>query len=318
MIKEFRQLWIINLSGVLLSIFAFTFGPWLHSQSGLGILVDLWGFLLAPNQPVDVSRQRLIFALLLILAIALVGQGIALYFAIGKKDSQWMIGEVIFCSIALGALSILFFNFKAQTSGIVITAFGIVIAGLAALVLSMRGRSLNKADSPEVIPAEASPEDQKDPNLMTTFQKHAADKLRGCIDKQEPFSLSVIGIAYYESYAIVFGDEEANLLTQGLIKYLKELYPKSVSVSFSVGAVIAAFPGIPGDRIAEVIENLAQKMRQHGFSGEMLLPNGQIELVSEVACYPENGTGIGKLVQNALLAYSQLPVTFTKNNSSPV
>jgi hypothetical protein len=47
-------------------------------------------------------------------------------------------------------------------------------------------------------------------------------------------------------------------------------------------------------------------MRQHGFSGEMLLPNGQIELIGEVVCYPENGTGIGKLVQNALLAYGQV------------
>jgi hypothetical protein len=32
-----------------------------------------------------------------------------------------MIGEVIFCSIALVALSVLFFDFRAQTSGIVIT-----------------------------------------------------------------------------------------------------------------------------------------------------------------------------------------------------
>jgi hypothetical protein len=121
MIKEFRKIQIINLSGVLLSIFAFTFGPWLHGQSGLGILVDLWGFLSDPNQPADITRQRSIFALLLILTFALIGQGLSLYCVRGNRHSGWMIGEVIFCSIALVALSVLFFDFRAQTSGIVIT-----------------------------------------------------------------------------------------------------------------------------------------------------------------------------------------------------
>jgi hypothetical protein len=181
-----------------------------------------------------------------------------------------------------------------------------VIAGISALILSRRGRFLNGADGLRAISMEARLEKQEAANLMTSFQKCAADSLRTCIEKGEPFSLSVIGLAHYESYATVFGDAEARLLTEALTKYVGVLYPNSVSVSFSVGAVIIALPGIPGDQVFEVLEKLAQKMRQHGFSGEMLLPNGQIELIGEVVCYPENGTGIGKLVQNALLAYGQV------------
>lgn len=306
MILEFRKIQLINLSGVLLSIFAFIFAPWLRSQSGLGILVDLWEFLSGPNQPVDITRQRSIFALLLILTIALIGQGLSLYRAIGKRYSGWMIGEVIFCSTALGALSVLFFNFRAQTSGIIITALGVMVAGISALILSRRGRFLNSTDGLRTMSMEAQLEKQEATNLMASFQKCAADRLRTCIEKREPFSLSVIGLAHYESYATVFGDAEARLLTDALTKYVEALYPNSVSVSFSVGAVIIALPGIPDNQIFEVLEKLTQKMRQHGFSGEMLLPNGQIELIGEVVCYPKDGTGIGKLVQNALVAYGQI------------
>jgi hypothetical protein len=206
----------------------------------------------------------------------------------------------------LGVLSVLFFNFRAQTSGIVITALGVLIAGVSALILFRRGRFLNDSDSLQTISTETQLEKQEATNLMANFQKCAADRLKRCIEKGEPFSLSVIGLAHYESYATIFGDAEARLLTEALTKYVGVLYPNSVSVSFSVGAVIIALPGIPGDQVFEVLKKLAQKMRQHGFSGEMLLPNGQIELIGEVVCYPENGTGIGKLVQNALLAYGQV------------
>ncbi|MCB0190778.1 MAG: hypothetical protein KDJ65_02440 [Anaerolineae bacterium] len=304
MISGLRNIQILNLSGVLLSLFAFAFGPWLgQRQSGLGVLIELWQFLSSPTSPTDTSRQQTIFIILVILTLCLLGQAIALYMTMGKNNSRWVIAEAVLSLTALGLLGILYSYYQAQTTGVIVTALGTLIAGACALSMWLTARQDDREsdlDRPTPVADEILAE--SDPKL--DFQRQVTKQFLACTNEGKNFTLILIGIAHYEGYATVFGDDEARELTQALTGYIHELYTNSTTTGFSVGAVMVALP--EAAQITAIIETLTSMMRQHGFTGEMFLPNGQIELIGSAATYPANGDNIGKLMESVVSSYGEV------------
>lgn len=288
---------LINLAGVLLSVFAYAFGPWLGNRSALGLLIDLTRFLSGDSLPAEVSRQQTIFALLVALAMLLAGQAAAAYLALRTDRRRWFVIETALAAIALLILATLFFGFDARTGGLLATTLGCFIAGGSALTLAVGGGASPAIESPSAGAAAAA-----DP--MMAFQQKAAGKFHASCGQNKPFCLAVIGIAHFEGYATVFGEAEAAKMTDALVDVVRQMHPRGEAVSFSVGAAMVAWPGIGQAQALDFVRKISAKMRAIGFAGEMLLPGGQVELLNGMAVCPQDGSNLGQLTERALSAYA--------------
>jgi hypothetical protein len=113
--------------GVLLSAFAFAFGPWLGSNSALWIVIDLGKFLAQPDALIDVSRQQAVYRLLLISGLLLL-ISLAIVSAYLAKSHDWML--VVQPALAIGQLAVLakiYFDFDARTSGLLLMIAGTLL-----------------------------------------------------------------------------------------------------------------------------------------------------------------------------------------------
>ena len=130
---------IVNLIGVILAVFGFIFGPWLGSRSGLWVLVDLATRLFGPDRPAAASRQQAIFALLVALALVLIGLALALSADLRTKKRYWSVAGILLAVGALLLLAVLFFSYDARTVGVMLTALGCMIAVGSALAVIYGG-----------------------------------------------------------------------------------------------------------------------------------------------------------------------------------
>lgn len=316
-----RNIQTLNFIGVTLAIFAFVFAPWLGSRSGLWLLFDLGNYLLNSSQVANPTRQIEIFILLVILTFLLIGQLIAVYSYITNGNSQWILAEIFLSVTAVGILSSLFFGFQAQTTGVQVTTLGCLIATGSALYIFLQQKSNEKGSGTlridEVVSNELlQPDKEFDP--MLNFQRNAANKFNDCVRRQIPFCLSVVSIAHYESYETIFGNEEAQKLKQSLIEYLKKVSPNCEAMGFSVGAVMVALPDVAPQQMTRIIDKVTKALRNTGFAGEMLLPNGRIELVIGTASFPEDVDNLGQLIEIALTTYSEAIAKLDKEFTSSV
>jgi hypothetical protein len=282
-----------NLSGVLLAVFSFCFGPWMGSRSGLWILADLRRFLFGSGRPADVSRQQAIFVLLAVLAVLLLGMAVMAYTVARRARRVWPITEAGLAVVAVLVLGSLFFGYGARTSGVVLTALGCLVAGASSIVYAA-GSTSAKAQAP-------GPQEPVD--SMLDFQGQVAREFHRCERERASFTLCVIGVVHYEGYATLY-PAEAQAMTRALLDDVRRSYPHSIVEPFSVGAVMVALPGVTVEQTDEMVERLAVRLRSHGFAGEMLLPGGEIQLAVGGAD-DRDGSHLGKLTEKALSAYSE-------------
>lgn len=130
---------IVNLIGVVLAVFAFAFGPWLGTRSGLWVLTDLGRFLTSPDRPADVSRQQTIFIILVALTVILIGLAVVFLIQMRTGKRSWTAIEILLAAVALVLLGFLFFKYEAQTAGVLLTVLGCMVAGGGAIGVYYRG-----------------------------------------------------------------------------------------------------------------------------------------------------------------------------------
>jgi GGDEF domain-containing protein len=302
-----NQIQTASFIGVLLTVFSFSFGPWLGTRSGLWILADLSRFLSAPNAPADTNRQQTIFVLLLVFAFVLLIQaGTMVYQVLRGATRRLLVVGGTLSLLGLGTLSILYFGFQARTSGVFLTLAGLAITVVGNSVLLLRQKEKSTAPPPSLeILSPPPPQEAATDDRMLLFQQESARQFNLCRRQTEPFSLAVVGIAHFESYATIFGPEESGIMTAALHKDTLEIYPDGIIADFSVGAVMIGLPGVTKQQVFGMISAIAARMNEHGFVGEMLLPDGHIRLISGIVEYPHNGDNLGKLFEAALSAYAE-------------
>jgi|GEM_PF-3106044 len=296
----------VTFIGVLLSIFSFSFGPWLGTRSGVWILTDLSEFLSAHDAPADTSRQQTIFVLLLVLTfILLVQAGIMVYQVLRVASRRLLATGIVLPLLGLGTLGFLYFGFQAQTTGVFLTLAGLVItaAGNSALLLSQKEKFAVSSPASDVLPPPSHQEAEID-DPMLLFQQESTRQFGQCRRQNEPFSLVVVGVAHFESYLTVFGPEEAEKMSDALYQYTREVCPRGIIASFSVGAVMVALPGVAKQQTIGLIEHIGERMNEHGFRGEMILPDGYTRLISGIVEYPGDGSNLGSLFETALATYT--------------
>ena len=315
--KQLSRLETVNLVGIILAISAFTFGPWLGSHSAIWVINDLRQFLSSANAATDVSRQETIYYFLTTLMFLL----LAMPFFWNKKRNAsrrlWIFLQFACGLMAILLLSFLMVVFDAQTSGVYWTFFGSVIASGTAVIEIFKSTSSSQT---LIAPAEITVAEQPqltkveeqancvEKDEMAEFQKQLADSFRHCRDAKRPFSLTIIGIAYHDSYATIFGEEAAQDMTDMLAEYTRQTMSGVLATSFSVGAVMAAFPEIETDMIKKHMKTIETRMQDHGFPGEMLLPDGHIRLFNAMVSTPDDGVKLSELNQKVLQNYSDLVV----------
>lgn len=297
---------IVNLSGILLAVFAFFFGPWLGSRSGMWIWLDLAGFLSGTHPPADTSRQETIFLLLTVLFLLLAGQAATMFKMARTMRPRWAVFEIVLALAALGVLSVLYLGYDAQTLGVSLTALGCVLIGGSGLALFVG----HAPGAGEEVPRPSLEEAQRMPpqpidDPMLAFQKAVAAEFHRCERENAPFSLSVIGMAHHDDYVTVFGEQEGEELTTTLLADVRHVCPTAIAVGFSSGAVMVALPNVAADRVTGIVAETTSRMRSRGFVGEMLLPGGKMQLINGAATYPLDANNLADLTERALLAYAE-------------
>ncbi len=197
----------VVLIGLLLSAFSFIFGPWLGSQSGLKIMLDLGAFLTESRPAQDAARQQSIFALLLILALLLVAQVSIFVAQVYSKEPRRQVMLPIVSLVVLGIVTSLYIGYHAHTLGVILTGAGCILVILASLLTRF----------PHKQAAAASPTNA-DTDPMGTFQRNVAREFHQCKQSQRSFSLGIIGINGFDSYTEVFGNKAAKILTDSLVE----------------------------------------------------------------------------------------------------
>jgi len=142
---------IVNLGGVILAIFAFIFGPWLGTRSGLWLLVNLAGSWM--REPAAMGGRQLgIFILLVTLTLILIGFAVALYADLRTKERRWSVAGILLAVAALVLLGVLFFVYDARTAGVLLTALGCMTAGGGALAINYRGLRAGYPERSKALP----------------------------------------------------------------------------------------------------------------------------------------------------------------------
>ena len=300
--REFHPINVLNFVGIILATFAFLFGPWLGRQSGLDLLFTLSDFVFRADPPVGVARQQVIFGLLVALAVLLICQLFSIYCVVVKR---WLWGIRMAGSsavVALALLSVLFFYYEAKTDGVLLTIIGVAIASGTA-IMQWRGAPAASAVASAVdAPPEAAPEEI---DAIDAFQMKVTEQFYGYVSRSQAFALAVIGIADYENYVMVNGEKNTRDITEGLLDDLAKTYGGSVSVAFSVGAVMVALPGLHKEDIPGLVSNVELRLRMRPAAGSMFTPGGELSLISGAAHYPEDGDNIIELTEAALSAYAE-------------
>ncbi len=141
---------------------------------------------------------------------------------------------------------------------------------------------------------------------MFDFQDRLNQLYVDCLTDKRPFMMSIVSVAYFDSYQTIYQEEKATYMVYVLQKTLKDLFPQEPIVTFSTGAVMFATSMDSEQSLANRIEQAQDKMRSHGFIGEMLLPGGQIELIYTAVGRSENNESLSVLNERLLAEYSEM------------
>lgn len=298
----------VNLTGIVIALSAYTFGPWLGSRSAIWILNDLRHYFATVPATADIGRQQAIFGLLLLLLLLLALLPLGLSRALRTQQKKWWLVELGGAVTAVFLLGVLYFGYEAQTSGVLLTFFGcLMAAGATGFAIKINGKPLSQpAVSQPALPETAVSPAEVPPDAMQTFQDEMVRSYRFCQQENLPFSLAIVAIAYHDSYATVFGSAAAQEMTDALARYLQDTNSGVYTASFSVGAVMVAFTDLEPVRVAWCINEAQNSLRSHGFAGEMLLPDGQIRLVSAIANAPDDGDSLSQLQERVITDYSEM------------
>lgn len=293
-----------NLSGIVIALCAFTFGPWLANHSAVWIINDLRLFFTQVDANQNTGRQQLILIILIGIAVSLVLLPICFNRMTRMENRRWLFAEMGVCGTAVLLMGVLYFFFDARALGLVLTAFGCLLSLCAAsycLYLHNQATDVKKDDPP---PSNIEEPIQPEPDPMIRFQNKLSLLYQDCVGEKRPFNLILIGVAYFDSYQTIYG-EEALSMVNILRQKIEQIVPAHLAVAFSSGVVMAAFPDATNAEIDAQLRGVETEMQAHGFAGEMLLPGGKLQLLNVIVTAGQDGNSLSQLNENALSEYAQ-------------
>jgi GGDEF domain-containing protein len=305
--------WIAFISSAAAAV-TFSLGAWLGSTSGLEIMLDLAGFLRDAPPGQDTSRQQAIFLLLLGLALLLLAQLLAVGGWLLRKRPG---GERVFHAAlmvtgiaAVVLLLILYTGYEARTRGVVTTVLPVFLTAISSGIALRRdfvppagtiAAAVSMATTPPADEIEAAGSGSME---KLDFQKQVTRDFRRAKDAQQPFHLAMLGIGSFAEYSSTFGEETAAELLSTLAHYASRPEQITAATEFSTGSVMFAMPGITRAAAEAVLDTIRKQVKSHGVVGEMLLPQGELNLPGHIATYPDECDNLASLTECVLLGFT--------------